>query len=64
VTAIRGADGVDGGEGDGAPFIALMTEARGDRDGAGEGRVSLNGDGDPNSKDDAPTVGEVFFVAI
>lgn len=58
VTAIRGADGVDGGESEGererdmAPLIALMTDARGDEDGAGVGRASLNGEGDPNSDDD------------
>ena len=58
VTAIRGADGVDGGDSEGerehdvAPLIALMTDARGDEDGAGVGRASLNGEGDPNSDDD------------
>ena len=56
VTAIRGADGVDGGdserERDVVPLIALMTDARGDEDGAGVGRSSLNGEGDPNSDDD------------
>lgn len=64
MTAIRGADGVDDGEGDVAPFIALMTDASGDEDGAGEGRTSLNGDGDPNGEDDAPAVGSVFFIAM
>jgi hypothetical protein len=64
MTAIRGVDDGDGGEADVVPFIALMTEARGDEDGAGEGRLSLNGDGDPNSEDDAPPAGEVFFIAI
>jgi hypothetical protein len=64
VTAIRGADGVGGGEGDVAPFMALMTEARGDDDGAGEGRVSLSVDGDPNSEVGVPTADEVFLSAI
>ena len=58
VTAIRGADGVDGGDSEGereqdlVPLIALMTDARGDEDGAGVGRASLKGEGDPNSDDD------------
>lgn len=53
VIAIRGADGVDGGEDEGerdvVPLIALMTDASGDEDGAGVGDVSLNGEGDPKS---------------
>ena len=58
VTAIRGAGGVDGGDSEGerkrdvVPLIALMTVARGEEDGAGVGRASLNGEGDPNSDDD------------
>ncbi len=58
VTAIRGADGADGDEGEGVrerdvvPLIALMTDARGDEDGAGVGRASLNGEGDPNGDGD------------
>jgi hypothetical protein len=57
VTAIRGADGVDGGDSEGerevvVRLIALMTEARGDEDGAGVGRASLNGEGDPKNDDD------------
>jgi hypothetical protein len=57
VTAIRGADGVDGSdsererEHDVVPLIALMTDARGDEDGAGVGRASLSGEGDPNNDD-------------
>jgi hypothetical protein len=53
--AIRGADGVDGGESEGegerevVPLMALMTDASGDEDGAGVGDVSLNGAGDPKS---------------
>ena len=65
VTAIRGADGVDGGEGEGegdvVPLIALMTDASGDEDGAGVGHASLKGEGDPNSDDDGvpmPFLGE------
>jgi len=55
VTAIRGADGVDGGDSEGerehdmVPLIALMTDARGDEDGAGLGGASLKGEGDPNN---------------
>jgi hypothetical protein len=58
VTAIRGADGVDGGDSEGerehdmVRLIVLMTDARGDKDGAGVGRASLNGVGDPNSDDE------------
>lgn len=58
VTAIRGADGVEGGDSEGeresdvVPLIALMTDARGDEDGAWVGRASLSGEGDPNSDDD------------
>ena len=58
VTAIRGAFGLDGGDSEGGrerdvvPLIALMTDARGDEDGAGVGRASLNGEGDPKSDDD------------
>jgi len=73
VTAIRGADGVDGGERererDVVPLIALMTDASGDEDGAGVGPASLNGEGDPNSDDDGvpvPMSGECegdFFIA-
>jgi hypothetical protein len=73
VTAIRGADGVDGGEGEGerdvVPLIALMTDASGDDDGAGVGLASLNGAGDPKSDDDGvpmPMSGERdgdFFIA-
>jgi hypothetical protein len=76
VTAIRGADGVDGGDSEGererdvAPLIALMTDARGDEDGAGVGRASLNGEGDPNSDDDGVPLrvrgdgdGHLFFIA-
>jgi len=57
VTAIRGAEGVRGGEGegdDGVRLIALMTDARGDEVGAGVGRASLNGEGDPKGDSDAP----------
>jgi hypothetical protein len=57
VTANRGADGVDGGDSEGererevvVPLIALMTEARGDEDGAGVGHASLNGEGDPKNE--------------
>lgn len=60
VIAIRGADGVDGGEDEGGrdvvPLIALMTDASGDEDGAGVGDVSLNGEGDPKSDDDGVRV--------
>ena len=75
VTAIRGADGVDGGESEGdgerdvVPFIALMTDASGDEDGAGVGDTSLNGEGGPNSDDEGVPVrarGEGdghFFIA-
>jgi hypothetical protein len=62
VTAIRGADGVDGGESGGegerdvVPLIALMTDASGDKDGAGVGDTSLNGEGDPNSDDEGGPV--------
>ena len=72
VTAIRGADGVDGGdsERDVVPLIALMTDARGDEDGAGVGRASLSGEGDPNSDDDGVPLrvrgdgdGHFFFIA-
>lgn len=76
VTAIRGADGVDGGESEGegerdvVPLIALMTDASGDEDGAGVGDTSLNGEGDPNSDDEGGPVrarGEgdehFFFIA-
>jgi len=70
VTAIRGADGVDGGdsdnEGDVVPLIALMTDARGDADGAGVGRASLNGEGegDPNGDAEERTAGDAFFMAM
>jgi hypothetical protein len=75
VTAIRGGDGVDGDsererERDMVPLIALMTDARGDEDGAGVGRASLNGVGDPNSDDDGVLLrvrgdgdGHFFFIA-
>jgi len=74
VTAIRGADGVDGGdskdERDVVPLIALMTDARGDEDGAGVGRPSLNGEGVPSSDDDGVPLrvrgdgdGLFFFIA-
>jgi hypothetical protein len=76
VTAIRGADGVDGGDSEGERerdevlLIALMTDARGDEDGAGVGRASLNGEGDPNSDDDGVPLrvrgdgdGHFFFKA-
>jgi len=74
VTAIRGADGVDGGgserERDVVPLIALMTDARGDEYGAGVGRTSLSGEGDPNSDDDGVPLrvrgdgdGHFFFIA-
>jgi hypothetical protein len=60
VTAIRGADGVDGGEDEGerdvVPLIALMTDASGDEDGAAVGPASLNGEGEPNSDDDCVPV--------
>jgi hypothetical protein len=71
--AIRGAEGVDGGEDederDIVPLMALMTDASGDDDGAGVGDTSLNGEGDPNSEDDGATAslrGEGdghFFIA-
>jgi len=71
VTAIRGADGVDGGDGDGdegdvVPLIAFMTDARGDADGAGVGRESLNGEGEGDPNDDAEqrTAGDVVFMAM
>jgi hypothetical protein len=74
VTAIRGADGVEGGdserERDVVPLIALITDARGDEDGAWVGRASLNGEGDPNSDDDGVPLrvrgdgdGLFFFIA-
>lgn len=76
VTAILGADGVDGGDREGerecavVPLIALMTDARGEEDGAGVGRASLSGEGDPNSDDDGGPLrvrgdgdGHLFFVA-
>ena len=73
VMAIRGAEGVDGGEDederDIVPLMALMTDASGDDDGAGVGDTSLNGEGDPNSDDDDAAVslrGEGdghFFIA-
>ena len=71
VMAIRGADGVDGGEDDDerdvAPLIALMTDASGDDDGAGVGDTSLNGEGDPNSDDDGEALSlrgdKHFFTA-
>lgn len=74
VTAIRGADGVEGGESEGesdtVPLIVLMTDARGEEDGAGVGRASLKGEGDPNSDDDGVPLrvrgdvdGLFFFVA-
>jgi hypothetical protein len=76
VTAIRGADGVDGGDNEGecehdvVPLIALMTDARGDDDGAGVGRASLNGEGDPNNDDGGVPLrvrgdgdGHFFFIA-
>jgi hypothetical protein len=76
VTAIRGADGVEGGDSEGErerdvmPLIALMTDARGDDDGAWVGRASLNGEGDPNSGDDGVPLrvrgdgdGHFFFIA-
>ena len=60
VMAIRGAEGVDGGEDederDIVPLMALMTDASGDDDGAGVGDTSLNGEGDPNSDDDDAAV--------
>jgi hypothetical protein len=76
VTAILGADGVDGGDSEGererdvVPLIALMTDARGEEDGAGVGRASLSGEGDPNSDDDGVPLsvrgdddGHLFFIA-
>jgi hypothetical protein len=76
VTAICGADGVDGGDSEGVhvrdivPLIALMTDARGDDDGAGVGRASLNGEGDPNNDDGGVPLrvrgegdGHFFFTA-
>ena len=66
VTAIRGADGVRGGEGDeGVPLMALMTDARGEEDGAGVGRAGLNGEGDPNGEDDdAPFTGTGLLLLL
>lgn len=66
VTAIRGADGVRGGEGDdGVPLMALITEARGEEDGAGVGRASLIGEGDPNGEDDdAPFTGTGLLLLL
>jgi hypothetical protein len=49
---------VDGGDSGGecerdvVSLIALMTNARGDGDGAEVGRANLNGEGDPISDDD------------
>jgi hypothetical protein len=52
------------------PLIALMTDVRGDKDGAGVGRTSLNGEGDPNSDNDNVPLrmrgngdGHFFFMA-
>lgn len=45
-----GADGVGGDDGDEVvPFMALMTDARGEEDGAGVGRARRKDDGDPNT---------------
>ena len=76
VTAIRGAGGVDGGDSEGerkrdaVPSIALMTDARGEDEGAGVGRASLNGEGGPNGEDDGVPLrmrgdgdGLFFFIA-
>ena len=66
VTAIRGADGVRGGErDDGVPLMALITVARGEEEGAGVGRASLNGEGDPNGEDDdAPFTGTELLLLL
>lgn len=49
VTAMIGVGCDDSDDGLMVPFIALMTDARGDEDGAGVGRVRRKDDGDPNS---------------
>src|SRR6266702_939194 len=49
-TVMCGADGVGGDDGDEVvPFMALMTDARGEEDGAGVGRARRKDDGDPNT---------------
>jgi hypothetical protein len=55
IIAICRVDGVNGGDNKGkcehnvVVLIELITDAREDRDGAGVGHASLNGEGDPNS---------------
>jgi len=61
VTAMQGADGVGGVEGVVVPFMALMTDARGEEDGAAVGRTRQKDDGDPNSGVTTAADGPPFF---
>ena len=50
---------------DGVPLMALMTDARGEEDGAGVGCASLNGEGGPNGEDDdAPFTGMGLLLLL